>query len=223
MPRKKDLIIYHTLCPEGNKDPRFPAISSYWHPYLNKGVALQGVGRAEEKQCYFYRLCKVHLAFQSPKSLIDNGHSSLDCRVCGTYSSWSNTRKGSQYEVAAYEALKAIEVKDEDWLIEARVLKKNYSAVDIWIGKLLIMIDGEGHFDVDTHGTPVHRQREIDNRFNEAAVRSGYSVLRLHYRDSPAYASSIQRALQKSRSLAEPFLEHSYHFHKWGLVHCKDK
>ena len=218
MPRKKDLIIYHTLCPEGNKDPRFPAISSFWHPSLNGNLSLESVGRAEETQCYFYRVCKVHLAFQSPKSLIDNGQSSLDCRVCNKYSSWSNVKKPSQYELAAYEAVQELGVSDEEWLVEIRVLKKNYSAVDLWIHRLLIMIDGEGHFDADIHGTPVHKQREIDTRFNAAASRLGYSVLRLHYKDSPCFAEIIREALQKSQSVSQPFIKYSKTYHKWGLV-----
>lgn len=145
----------------------------------------------------------------------------MDCRVCGKYSGWSNARKPSQYEAAAYDAIKSINIRDEEWLTEIRVLKKNYSAVDIWISKLLVMIDGEGHFGIDMHGIPVHVQKDIDGRFNAAALRSNFCVLRLHYKDGPSFASAIYSALSKSRMSDKPFLQYSAYYHKLGLVTCE--
>lgn len=217
MGRKKSLFINHILWEQNSLAGRAEV---YWHPTLNTDVALHTVGRAEETQCFLYRRCLCHLAYQSPKSILDNNRNSLDCRICGLYAEPLKARKPSQYEYAAYSAVKSLGLAADQLLVEIRVLKGNFGAVDIWLrdAQLLIMVDGESHFD-DAHTVTSHDQRAIDGRFNSAAIDQKYDVLRLHYKDAYRFASIIRHALEdckvKNRS---PLLIHSPGFSVPGVV-----
>lgn len=204
----------HTLCPKANKDAAYPAVRLFWHPTLNKGINLYSIGRSEERQCFFYRHCDRHLAFQSPKSLLDNGRNSLDCRVCGIHTS-EDPRRVSDHEKEAYAALALIGVPDEDWVVETRVLQKNFSSVDIWIRthNLLVMVDGEGHFN-EYNDASLLKQKQIDDRFNCEALKQGFNVLRLHYRDRPDFAHQIRLCMNRSSRATEPFLVMSGFFER---------
>lgn len=57
-------------------------------------------------------------------------------------------------------------------------------------------------------------QKARDTRFNEAALRIGFSVLRLHFMDTPRFASNIQKSFERSRIAGEPFLQYSEHFYR---------
>ena len=219
MGRPKQLFLNQSIRAK-TKDQQDLKPGSFWHPVLNRGICLEEVERADERQCFFYRICKVHLTYQSPKSVLDNPKTSLDCRICGVHLNCERGRKPSQYEIAAYQAMLSIGVETENWLVEVRVLKKTYSAADIWIrsANLLVMVDGEGHFDYDVHDTPVLCQRPIDESFNRAALSLGFNVLRLQFKDTPGFASYIRNAMISSGENGPPFLQYSKHFCIWGLA-----
>ena len=70
----------------------------------------------------------------------------MNCRVCKVFSDPAVGKCPSKYERTAYTVVAMLDV---EWVIEAKVLRENFGAVDIWIPKycLLIMVDGEGHFN----------------------------------------------------------------------------
>jgi hypothetical protein len=134
----------------------------YWHPTLNTDITIHTVGRAEEIQCFFYRRCLSHLAFQSPKSILDNNRISLHCRICGLYAQPLEARNPSQYESAAYLAVKSLGLAADQVLVEIRILKGNFGAVDIWLrdAQLLVMVDGESYF-VDAYTVTSHDHKVL--------------------------------------------------------------
>jgi len=133
-----------------------PLAGDHWHTERNTHIQLAEVGRAETQQCFLWRLCKSHVAYQSPKSVLDKSNNSLDCRVCDVHApnQQSKPRIPSQYELAAYEAIGSLGM-EQLWLVETRVRKRNLSSVDIWLPdlRLLIMVDGEGDLN-DAHEVP---------------------------------------------------------------------
>lgn len=79
------------------------------------------------------------------------------------------------------------------------------SSADVLLGEpsmphgcLAIMADGEGHFKA-MHGTSAAHQQLIDRRYDLAAYGSGYSVVRLHFKDSYAQWRAV---LQNAKQLA---------------------
>ena len=110
----------------------------------------------------------------------------------------------------AYMVLKDLQYAPQDWIIESRVLGQNYSSVDIWIRscRLLIMIDGEGHFS-EMFGIPYTQQRDVDKRFNAAAKEKGFHVLRLHHEDDPRKLKCVIKQCSSSIGRRKPLLVHS--------------
>lgn len=193
MGRSKVLFINARLCGKDEVNSgAYDLASTYWHPAKNTHVDLQRVGTSEERQCYFFNKCKRHLTFQSPKSVLSNWKTSLDCRVCGLFR--GKTREPSHYEQVAYGVMQnQLHLKDDEWLVDIRVLKGAYSSADVWIPKLrlMLMIDGEGHFG-DMHADNVQVQQARDDRFNVEALKQGHRVLRLHYLDVGLFREVIQ-------------------------------
>lgn len=103
-------------------------------------------------------------------------------------------------------AMSATPLARQDWIIESRVLGRNFSSVDIWIRShnLLVMLDGECHFR-DMLDTSHSLQREVDVRFNTEARKQRYHVLRLHYKDDPrlivAMMAKCKTKIAKRRGL----------------------
>lgn len=106
------------------------------------------------------------------------------------------------------------------WLAEVRVVKGTVSSADIWLGdhRLVIMLDGEGHF-ARIHGSPVWKQREIDDRFNAAAKKAGLHVLRLHFADLAEHEEVIVWAIAQCQKAEKPLLMLSFYF--WLGPECK--
>ena len=189
MPRPKRLLVHRRF---QFRKPCIIALPSldlafYFHHHLNQilEIELADMGSADERQCFWYRWCLVHLTFQTGKSVVDNGRNSLDCRVCGLYVH-EDHHWPSSFELRAYQVMAATHLASKDWIVECRVLGRNFSSVDIWIQShnLLVMLDGECHFG-DMLDTSYSLQREVDIRFNTEAKTQRFHVLRLHYRDDP--------------------------------------
>ena len=109
-------------------------------------------------------------------------------------------------------AYTVVAMLDVEWIIEAKVLRENFGAVDIWIPKycLLIMVDGEGHFN-KMYNLPSLAQEQRDDRFHAEACRLGFHVLRLHHVDQFDFKSVVPRTVQwiKSGHLSRPTLMYS--------------
>lgn len=178
--------------------------SYYWHPYLNTHKKLQEIGKSEETQCYFYRICLHHITFQSPKSVLQNPARCLDCKVCGLFTHKEGTV--SSYEHLAYRIMCELGVDVRDWLADVRVLRGTFSSADIWVRslRLLIMIDGEGHFK-KMFSKEAEDQKQTDLDFNCEAFRQKYCVLRLHYEDVCAFGRLIQDSLILAYYASWPF------------------
>lgn len=72
---------------------------------------------------------------------------------------------------------------------ESKILRGRYGAADIYLPKLnlIIMIDGEGHTDIEHHRKSVAEQVDRDKRFNAAAAKAGYHLLRVAWQDMPKF------------------------------------
>ncbi len=183
-------------------------LASFWASELNQ-LSLDSVYASTAEQCFFKNLCGRHYSKQSPKSLLHNfqrrGGTSLDCKACQVYNQDRHSVRPSQYESAAYAAvftvLDQVQTESQPLLIDHKLLKADYSAVDIYLPSidLCIMVDGEGHFSKH-HGISAQKQEEIDLKFNSEALRCGHKVLRLHYEDAGIYAEIVRVAVGRCRS-----------------------
>lgn len=105
--------------------------------------------------------------------------------------------------MAAYDSIKSH--CKALWLVEVKVLKGRFGAVDIYVPALkpAIKIDGEQHLLSDIHSNSFEQQIELDDRFNQAAMQQNISVLRLQWEDSSRYSNFITKALQQQQSQPE--------------------
>lgn len=183
--------------------------ADYFASDLNQGTDIAQMGVADERQCYWKRWCKFHYAYQTGKSILDNGRNSLDCRICRIFIH-EDHRDASEHEIQAYMVMKDLQLEPHYWIIESRVLGSNLSSVDIWIRscELLVMIDGEGHFD-EMFGIPYTQRRDVDRRFNAEAKKQGFHVLRLHHKDDPRKLECVIKQCSSSIGKRQPLLIHS--------------
>ncbi len=191
----------------GHLAPSVTTVGDFWPSGLNN-TRLDVLNSSFSEQCYFTKLCGIHLARLAPKSLIFNFRSrrgsSLDCKPCKVFNLAKDGGVAcppSSYETAAYFAVSLLPdelgISATDMLTDFR-LSPNESSVDIYLPtiRLCIMVDGEGHFR-DYRGSTVGQQQSIDDRFNKSAIKRGAKVLRLHYKDTAVYNKVIFIAVQR--------------------------
>jgi len=85
----------------------------------------------------------------------ESNKTALDCAVCPFFRDADKGNRPSSYETMARKVLEVRGVKFE---VDIRVLKLHFSSADIYVNEadcqLLIMLDGEGHFQT-VQGHPV--------------------------------------------------------------------
>jgi hypothetical protein len=116
---------------------------------------------------------------------------------------------------------------------EARILPDYAGAADIMLihghsGRvLLIQADGCQHYVTNMHDTKCHRQVMLDEHFNYAAMREGFTVLRLlAYDRDKEWSSCLLAALQQLATSAcfEPFTMWSAKYQRQNMhVEAYDK
>ena len=197
----------------------------FWVAEKNQDIiALEDVGVACAKQCHLHCLCFKHTCFKTIRAVTQNwtkGHkTALDCNVCNVTRDSENGRSPSRYERIAYAVCSRFKY---EFIFETRVLGENYSSADIFISecKLVIMIDGEGHFG-KMYGLPGHQQSEIDERFNAAALKAGISVLRLAFVDWQQFKENIPAAVEICKSGHPPCVMKS-DFHRLVMYANQNK
>ena len=196
--------------------------SLFWDQKHNSELDLSSIGIAEEAQCQLHCLCWKHSTVKSPKAVVDNwkrgSKTALDCRVCHVFRDPKKGRKPSKYEKQCYTILRDLKV---GWLAEVRVLKGTCSSADVWVheSNLIIMLDGEGHFG-KIYGTPVWKQKDVDDRFNAAAATAGFHVLRLHFADTKHFKKNIMDTVSRCTALNKPTIFFSFYY-SLGKV-CRD-
>ena len=149
-------------------------------------------------QVFLFRCCGKHVAYLTPKSLTNsfqNSKSALDCKVCKLYMNRKRAPTQSALEEHVYDAVGKYVLPDE-WVPDACCVKSSKSSADVWVPelKLIIMVDGEFHF-MDHFKTTAEMQKDIDHRFNTAAVQQDMTVLRLHHKDVHAWPDYIARVI----------------------------
>lgn len=192
----------------GQVAPSIKTVAEFWHPEQN-AAELNKLHSSHPGQCYFLRLCRVHMAKMAPKSLIHNfkalKSSSLDCKPCKIFNLARSTEPPcppSSYETAAYHAVSVLPehfgIRPEDMLVDYKMPSLRGSSIDIFLPavNLCIMIDGEGHFR-DHRESTVLDQQAIDDRFNRNAIKKRTKVLRLHHKDSGIYNHIVKVAVQR--------------------------
>ena len=179
-----------------------------WQQRLNHGVAAKDVGRCSEDQAFFELPCG-HLAYKTPKTISDKEKqepgvpdAGLRCRQCDFHAGRELANPPSVYEIEAWALVDFC--FDGPILLETSVLGHNWGLTDVWlpywdVGALLdliIMIDGEGHFNKQTFSTSPHQQQDIDRRFNAKCWEQEHKLLRLHFGDRPSWMHLLTLALR---------------------------
>lgn len=178
---------------------------------MNAPAVIEDVTKHGETQYYWQMYCGNHVTLKTSQAVHRN-LAALECERCTANSSGRFSDGASEYEKDAWKAMQLVE---HEWLVEIRILKGRYSSADIWIPftgrtnsqqqrtpvRLIIMVDGETHFERDHEGrVTLEEQQAIDKRFNDQCWMRNLRLLRLHYDDTRAYSQLIQNALQKCLS-----------------------
>lgn len=177
-------------------------------------------------QVFLYRCCGKHVVYLTPKSLTNsfqNSGSALDCKVCKLYMTRTRAPTESALEERVYETVANYFLPDR-WVSDACCVKTSKSSADVWVPalKLIIMVDGEFHFK-DHFKTTAEAQKDIDKRFNSAAVQQGMTVLRLHHRDITVWPDFIDRVVhdcKSSTATASVVFTKSYHLYHSNWIKC---
>lgn len=174
------------------------------------------VGRCSEIQFFFFtylglRLCG-HVTYKTPKIIKDKDNerkmSGLECRQCVHAAGGTLLKAVSSYEATTWQAVKGC--FSGHMLVETSVLGGNWPIADIWLPwfensqqrlDLIIMVDGETHFDKPRKVTKL-KQMRIDHAFNHECWNQEHKLLRLHCKDQDDWEQQIMRAL--ARAQAQP-------------------
>lgn len=198
-----------------------------------QGLQLGDLYKTLKRRVFWRCSCSAgrqHLHYCQPESVWrgwerDKDGFQLDCLLC------SGTRKFNQpmsdHEEAAHEAAAAAQCAfpSSHIMAEVRVLgetkQQRYAAADLVMFKqaggagggrlamLAIMVDGEQHFSAAFQEQSVAAQQIRDRRFDEAALKQGWQLLRLHHRDWGQYNALITKAFKKVCETGQPFIMYS--------------
>ena len=217
-------------------DGKQHSFAEFWPPdsVAHNAISLELVQRHTTERCFVYRICKKHIAFIQPTAVFDSflrgktPCTALDCKVCRMFYDPRNCTRASTHESKAYQAMQALpedfRIFDCNWHTDVRILGAKYSSADIYVHRLrlCIMVDGEHHFAKRQRkpksSMPVQltansiRQQTIDRKFDHEALRLGFSVLRLHYRDRSLFEKIVFNVLLSLKEGAQTRIAFSLFF-----------
>lgn len=164
---------------------------------LNGGLDVHRIGRCCPNQYFFQLTCGRHFKWISVKGVVDN-LCTLSCKYC------SKDGKPSSWELEAFTCLTDLGLAPV--VIESKVLKGKYGAADFYLPtfNLIIQIDGEGHIGEGHHSSNPSEQVERDQRFNAAAVASGFNLFRVAHDDMHAFQPLLLQVLTGIQSNGQP-------------------
>ena len=198
-----------------------------------QGLQLGDLYKTLKRKVFWRCSCtagRQHLHYCQPESVWrrwerDRDSFQIECLLC------NGTRKFmvpiSDHEEAAREAAAAAQhaLPSPHVMAEVRVLgetmQQRYAAADLVMLKqvggkgggrlamLAIMVDGEQHFSAAFQEQSVAAQQIRDRRFDQAALRQGFPVLRLHHRDWGQYTALVTVAFSKACEAERPFVTYS--------------
>ena len=166
---------------------RYVRLSDVWSTQLN-GELTDSLGTQSTKQVFLKRICNTHFSFQSLRSFLNTSSMAwYNCKICKHYQCRNKrTPPASKIETAVFRLInQELGLQDEEWITDSKPVcdGSNVGSADIYIPsrKCVIQIDGSSHF-VRKYDISQCKQRQIDERFNVAALRK-FHVIRLHEND----------------------------------------
>lgn len=167
----------------------FVYLKDVWHPTLNPSLEeCNELGTQSVQPIYLYRVCKRHVSLATIKSFMNTESTSwYNCKICCKYQDKRNLiPKSSKVEKKVFKIVNSeLDLQDDEWVTDAKPLYDGSStgSVDIYVPKLklVVLIDGDSHFR-NKYNIDKCKQRQIDERFNMAAIKQ-FHVIRLHHED----------------------------------------
>lgn len=196
------------------RKPLTPGIILYWAADQNSDIQLQDVRTSDDRRCFFWYDCRLHLTFRTVKSM-SNKDDGVKCPTCTPCSK----RKASQIEEAML-ALLTSQFRNRVYLREDRLLGGCFGATDFYIkdAHLAVELDGEQHFSKGHISCSVAKQQAIDTAKDAEYRKQGYNLLRVHHADMYALPMLLKVCLVAyTKNKKEQF-------HKYSERHpCTDR